>query len=148
MGPRTTDAAIANGGSKPEPDSDPEFDSDTSSSSWREEAINGGTLRHVDLDKGSNGWASPPGDLFQLRAKGYFSRRKKAPSGEWLLQPAGVDWLRSPARVDHVLARSDNRVAAALRRAKRLGVAKKGSFIFAVNLQVWFDLNLFDYLRF
>ncbi|KAJ4763643.1 enhanced disease resistance-like protein (DUF1336) [Rhynchospora pubera] len=140
MGPRTGEAELANGGSSSEPESDPESNSNSNSDSpsfnWREEAINGGSLRHVDLEKGSNGWASPPGDLFHLRAKGYFSRRKKAPSGEWLLLPAGVDWLRSPARVDHVLARSDNRVAAALRRANRLGVAKKGSFIFAVNLQV------------
>ncbi|KAF3327435.1 protein ENHANCED DISEASE RESISTANCE 2-like protein [Carex littledalei] len=124
MGPRTSEAALANA------------NANGGSNGWREEAINGGTLRHVDLDKGSNGWASPPGDLFHLRAKGYFSRRKKVPSGEWLLQPAGVDWLRSPARLDHVLARSDNRVTAGLRRAKRLRVAKKGSFIFAVNLQV------------
>ncbi|KAJ3696246.1 hypothetical protein LUZ60_001623 [Juncus effusus] len=126
--------AILNGGSIPESES--EFESDTSPYNWRQEAINGGSLRRVDLEKGSNGWASPPGDLFQLRAQGYFSRRKKAPSGDWMLKPAGVDWLRSNARLDHVLGRTDNRVIAGLRRARRVGGAKKGSFIFAVNLQV------------
>lgn len=102
---------------------------------WREEAINGGSLHHVDLHTGSNGWASPPGDLFALRSEHYFSRRLKTPSGEWLLKPAGVDWLRSASRLDNVLGRPDNRVAAALRRAQALGLSRK-AFLFAVNLQV------------
>ncbi|CAL9211790.1 unnamed protein product [Musa hybrid cultivar] len=102
---------------------------------WRRDAIEGGSLRHVDLHTGTNGWASPPGDLFHLRGPNYFSRRQKCPSGEWLLRPAGVDWLRSTSRLDNVLGRPDNRVAGALRRARALGVARK-AFIFAVNLQV------------
>ncbi|CAL9091534.1 unnamed protein product [Musa textilis] len=102
---------------------------------WRQEVIDSGSLRRVDLHTGSNGWASPPGDLFALRGRQYFSHRQKAPSGDWLLKPAGVDWLRSPSRLDNVLGRSDNRVAAALRRARALGRAQK-AFLFAVNLQV------------
>ncbi|XP_064964138.1 WAT1-related protein At2g37460 [Musa acuminata AAA Group] len=102
---------------------------------WRQEVIDSGSLRRVDLHTGSNGWASPPGDLFALRGRQYFSHRQKAPSGDWLLNPAGVDWLRSPSRLDNVLGRSDNRVAAALRRARALGRAQK-TFLFAVNLQV------------
>ncbi|XP_008799443.2 protein ENHANCED DISEASE RESISTANCE 2-like [Phoenix dactylifera] len=102
---------------------------------WRFEAINGGSLRHVDLQTGSNGWASPPGDLFALRSRHYFSRRLKTPSGNWLLKPAGVDWLRSTSRLDNVLGRPDNRVAAALCRAQALGLSRK-AFLFAVNLQV------------
>ncbi|WOK92102.1 hypothetical protein Cni_G00793 [Canna indica] len=102
---------------------------------WRMEAINGGSLRHVDLNNGINGWASPPGDLFQLRGPNYFTRRLKCPSGEWFLKPAGVDWLRSASRLDDVLSRPDNRVAAALRRAQALGHSRK-AFLFAVNLQV------------
>ncbi|CAL9751585.1 unnamed protein product [Musa acuminata subsp. burmannicoides] len=102
---------------------------------WRQEVIDSGSLRRVDLHTGSNGWASPPGDLFALRGRQYFSHRQKAPSGDWLLNPAGVDWLRSPSRLDNVLGRSDNRVAAALRRARSLGRAQK-TFLFAVNLQV------------
>jgi hypothetical protein len=108
--------------------------------SWREEAVAAGSLRLVDLDRGANGWASPPGDLFHLRARGYFNsgggKRGKAPSAaDWLLRPAGVDWLRSHARLDHVLARDDNSVAAAFRRA-RLRKDPTAHFLLAVNLQV------------
>ncbi|MQL82277.1 hypothetical protein Taro_014744 [Colocasia esculenta] len=102
---------------------------------WRTEAIDGGSLQHVDLHTGSNGWASPPGGLFSLRGKNYFSRRQKCPSGDWLLLPAGVDWLRSPSRLDDVLGRPDNRVMGALRRAQAMGASRK-AFLFAVNLQV------------
>jgi hypothetical protein len=116
---------------------------------WREEAVSGASLRQVDLERGANGWASPPGDLFHLRARGYFSgggggggggggRRGKAPSAaEWLLRPAGVDWLRSHSRLDHVLARDDIPVAAAFRRA-RLRKDPSAHFLLAVNLQVRF----------
>lgn len=115
-------------------------DAPPSSQNWREEAMSAGSLRQVDLDRGANGWASPPGDLFHLRARGYFSggggKRAKAPSAaEWLLRPAGVDWLRSHARLDHVLARGDNPVAAAFRRA-RLRKDPDAHFLLAVNLQV------------
>ncbi|KAM0943288.1 putative protein ENHANCED DISEASE RESISTANCE 2 [Dioscorea sansibarensis] len=102
---------------------------------WIQEAINGGSLRLVDLHSGSNGWASPPGDLFSLRGKNYFSGRQKVSCGDWLLRPAGVDWLHSPSRLDDVLGRPDNRVMAALRRAQSTGKSMK-SFIVAVNLQV------------
>ncbi|CAA7408233.1 unnamed protein product [Spirodela intermedia] len=104
-------------------------------SEWRSAAINGGSLRRVDLHGGKNGWASPPGSLFSLRSRNYFSRRQKAPSGGWLLRPAGVDWLRSPGRLDNVLGRSDNRVMGSLRRAQSLGRSMK-AFLFAVNLQI------------
>ncbi|KAL0393903.1 UNVERIFIED_CONTAM: hypothetical protein Slati_4356500 [Sesamum latifolium] len=102
---------------------------------WREEAINGGSLKHVDLHTGSNGWASPPGDLFSLRGPNYFTKKAKIPAGEWLLNPAGVDWLRSNAKLDHVLARPDNRVMNALRSSQNCEKSSK-TFIVAVNLQV------------
>ncbi|KAK4338048.1 hypothetical protein RND71_042535 [Anisodus tanguticus] len=98
---------------------------------WRKESITGGSLKHVDLDKGKNGWASPPGDLFNLRGPNYFTKKAKIPSGAWLLQPAGVDWLRSNSKLDHVLSRHDNRVMQALRKSQSLK-----TFILAVNLQV------------
>ncbi|XP_064965691.1 protein ENHANCED DISEASE RESISTANCE 2-like isoform X1 [Musa acuminata AAA Group] len=130
---KPADTAGQRGGEPPPPEparaaEDPCYD-------WRQEAIEGGSLRHVDLDTGTNGWASPPGDLFHLRGLNYFARRQKCPSGEWLLKPAGVDWLRSASRLDDVLGRPDNRVATALRRAQALGGARK-AFLFAVNLQV------------
>ncbi|KAH0460919.1 hypothetical protein IEQ34_008494 [Dendrobium chrysotoxum] len=108
---------------------------DDSSYEWRQEAINGGSLRHVDLETGSNGWASPPGDLFALRGSHYFSHNQKSPSGDWLLLPAGVDWLRSPHRIDNFLSHPNNSIAASLRRAQSLGRSLK-SFIIAVNLQI------------
>nr|AGV54176.1 lipid binding protein [Phaseolus vulgaris] len=106
-----------------------------SSAHWTSDAVHGGSLRPVDLDSGTNGWASPPGDLFLLRSSNYFTKRQKAPSGDYLLAPAGMDWLKSQSKLDNVLARPDNRVGQALRKAQAQGRARK-SFIFAVNLQV------------
>ncbi|KAJ9536927.1 hypothetical protein OSB04_029660 [Centaurea solstitialis] len=112
---------------------------------WRQEAINGGSLKLVDLHTGSNGWASPPGDLFSLRSINYFTKKHKSPSGPWLLRPAGVDWLRSASKLDHVLARGDNRVIAALKnhqmkqnKSNKTSSNKTNnkSFVVAVNLQV------------
>ncbi|KAL8106989.1 protein ENHANCED DISEASE RESISTANCE 2-like [Apium graveolens] len=102
---------------------------------WKYEVINGGSLKHVDLVQGSNGWASPPGDLFSLRAETYFAKKVKSPSGPWLLQPAGVDWLRAYNKIDNVLARTDNRVMGALRKSQSEGKNMK-SFVLAVNLQI------------
>ncbi|KAJ8758769.1 hypothetical protein K2173_000490 [Erythroxylum novogranatense] len=102
---------------------------------WISESINGGSLRHVDLQNGTNGWASPPGDVFHVRSANYFSKRQKAPAGDYLLSPAGMDWLKSTTKLDNVLGRPDNRVAQALRNAQSQGKSLK-SFIFAVNLQV------------
>ncbi|XP_068643043.1 protein ENHANCED DISEASE RESISTANCE 2-like [Aristolochia californica] len=107
----------------------------TATKDWLREAIGGGSLRRVDLHTGTNGWASPPGDLFHLRGKNFFTKKEKVPSGDWLLQPAGVDWLRSPTKLDNILARPDNRIACALRKSQAFGKSLK-SFIFAVNLQI------------
>ncbi|QCE16322.1 hypothetical protein DEO72_LG11g3335 [Vigna unguiculata] len=106
-----------------------------SSAHWTSDAVHGGSLRPVDLDSGTNGWASPPGDLFLLRSRNFFTKRQKSPAGDYLLAPAGMDWLKSQSKLDNVLARPDNRVSQALRQAQAEGKARK-SFIFAVNLQV------------
>ncbi|KAK6912466.1 Protein ENHANCED DISEASE RESISTANCE 2, C-terminal [Dillenia turbinata] len=102
---------------------------------WREETINGGSLRRVDLIAGFNGWASPPGNLFSLRSKQYLTKKIKSPAGEYLFKPTAVDWLKSSTRLDNVLGRSDNRVSQSLIKAHSLKKALK-TFIFAVNLQV------------
>ncbi|KAF8036930.1 hypothetical protein BT93_C2610 [Corymbia citriodora subsp. variegata] len=120
--------------------SDPDRSAESSRSgslnpSWIAESVHGGPLRRVDLHAGTNGWASPPGDVFSLRSKTYLRNRLKSPPGDYLLSPAGMDWLRSPSKLDNVLARPDNRVAQALRKAQAAGRSLK-SFIFAVNLQV------------
>ncbi|KAK7321551.1 hypothetical protein VNO77_32314 [Canavalia gladiata] len=102
---------------------------------WISESITGGSLRHVDFNTGTNGWASPPGDVFSLRSKNYLTKRQKTPAGDYLLLPAGMDWLKSTSKIDHVLSRSDNRVMHALRKSQALGGSLK-SFVFAVNLQI------------
>ncbi|XP_010519630.1 PREDICTED: protein ENHANCED DISEASE RESISTANCE 2-like [Tarenaya hassleriana] len=116
----------------------PERSGSTSTASvpeWIAEATNGGSLRRVDLHTGTNGWSSPPGDVFSLRSRTYMAKKQKSPAGDYLLSPAGVDWLKSTTKLDNVLARPDNRVAHALRKAQSRGQSMK-SFIFAVNLQV------------
>ncbi|KAJ9167620.1 hypothetical protein P3X46_019237 [Hevea brasiliensis] len=107
----------------------------SASTAWISETLDGGSLRRVNLDDGTNGWASPPGHLFSLRAKNYFTKRQKSPSGDYLLSPAGMDWLKSTAKIDNVLARPDNRVSLALRKVQSQGKSLK-CFVFAVNLQV------------
>eukprot|EP01018_Ginkgo_biloba_P005124 Gb_19451 [translate_table: standard] len=102
---------------------------------WKQEVRKGGSLREVNLENGVNGWASPPGSLFTVRGTNYFSKKQKVPSGEWLMKPLGMDWLRSGSKLDHVLGRPDNRVMAALRKAQARGKGLK-AFVFAVNLQV------------
>ncbi|KAK9698191.1 hypothetical protein RND81_08G087800 [Saponaria officinalis] len=109
-------------------------DAASSSGDWRSHTVNGGSLRHVDLT-GSNGWASPSGDTFNLRSKQYLSKRTKCPAGDYLLKPTAVDWLRSPTKLEHVLSRDDNRVMHVLRGYHARGQFLK-SFVFAVNLQV------------
>ncbi|XP_050219861.1 protein ENHANCED DISEASE RESISTANCE 2-like [Mercurialis annua] len=108
----------------------------SSTGCWISESINGGSLRRVELDDGTNGWASPPGELFSLRSNNYFTKRQKtAATGGYLLSPAGMDWLKSSTKLENVLARPDNRVALALKKSQSEGKSLK-SFIFAVNLQV------------
>ncbi|KAL3747914.1 hypothetical protein ACJRO7_016693 [Eucalyptus globulus] len=121
---RSSDPGLSSRSASPDPHS-----------SWIADSIRGGPLPRVDLHSGANGWASPPGDVFSLRSKTYLRNRLKSPPGDYLLSPAGMDWLRSPAKLDNVLARPDNRVAQSLRRAQAAGRSLK-SFIFAVNLQV------------
>ncbi|GKD36821.1 enhanced disease resistance 2-like protein [Tanacetum coccineum] len=100
-------------------------------SDWKKSTINGGSLKHVHLETGSNGWASPPGNLFNLRDKNYFTKKTKSPSStSYLLHPAGVDWLKSASKLDHVLSRADNRIIHALRNQNNK------TFVLAVNLQV------------
>ncbi|XP_042059060.1 protein ENHANCED DISEASE RESISTANCE 2-like [Salvia splendens] len=107
--------------------------SSTAIEDWREDAISRGSLKHVDLNTGSNGWAAPPGDFFSVRGPNYSTQKGKTPAGEWLLDPAGVDWIRSNGKLENLLARRDNRVMNALRESKK---STPETFIIAVNLQI------------
>lgn len=101
-------------------------------SDWKQSTINGGSLKHVPLETGSNGWASPPGNLFNLRDKNYLTKKTKSPSTpSYLLHPVGVDWLKSGSKLDHVLSRADNRF---MNKIRSSGIKK--TFVLAVNLQV------------
>ncbi|KAE8731649.1 Eukaryotic aspartyl protease family protein [Hibiscus syriacus] len=110
-------------------------DDTTSIPDWMTESIDGGALPQVDVDNGTNGWASPPGDLFLLRSKTYLTNRQKCPAGDYLLSPIGMDWLKSASKLENVLSRPDNRVSQALKKAQSDGESMK-SFVFAVNIQV------------
>lgn len=103
---------------------------------WKASVRDGGSLRQVSLDDGVNGWASPPGEFFNVRGLHYFSKKQKVPASECLLQPLGVDWLKSHSKLDHVLSRPDNRVMQASRAAQAQNKPPLKTFIFAVNLQV------------
>nr|VDC92708.1 unnamed protein product [Brassica rapa] len=102
---------------------------------WTTETINGGSFRQVDLHTGTNGWASPPGNVFSLRSTNYFTKKQKSPGGDYLLSPAGVDWLKSTIKLDNIMSRPANRVAHALRKAQSRGESQN-SFIFAVNCEL------------
>ncbi|KAG6414611.1 hypothetical protein SASPL_121984 [Salvia splendens] len=108
--------------------------SSTATEDWREEAIRRGSLKQVDLTTGSNGWAAPPGDHFSVRGANYPTKKSKSPAGEYLLDPAGVDWIRSNGRLDHLLARRDNRVMSAIRCGSESD--QSTPFVIAVNLQI------------
>ncbi|KAJ7529573.1 hypothetical protein O6H91_15G057400 [Diphasiastrum complanatum] len=103
---------------------------------WKDIVRRGGSLKEVDLDQGVNGWASPPGSVFMVRGRNYFVKKLKSPSADWILKPLGVDWLKSNAKLDHVLARSDNRVMRALETAQVTEGKGLKDFVVAVNLQV------------
>ncbi|XP_024391256.1 protein ENHANCED DISEASE RESISTANCE 2 [Physcomitrium patens] len=101
---------------------------------WVKEVLEGGSLRNVELEDGEHGWASPQASLFMVRGLNYFQKKLKTPCSEALLEPLGVDWLRSNGKLDHVLAHPGNRVMQAFEKAS--GEARKTSFIVAINLQV------------
>ncbi|CAH8337549.1 unnamed protein product [Eruca vesicaria subsp. sativa] len=98
---------------------------------WLTETINGGSFRHVDLHTGTNGWASPPGHVFPLRSTNYFTNKQKSPGGDYLLSPAGVDWLKSTTKLDNIMSRPDNRVAHAIKKSH-----SQNSFIVAANFEI------------
>ncbi|KAF3569215.1 hypothetical protein DY000_02011340 [Brassica cretica] len=47
--------------------------------------------------------------IFSLPSANYFTNKQKSPGGDYLLSPAGVDWLKSSEKLDNLLTRPDNR---------------------------------------
>lgn len=101
---------------------------------WKEILRKGGSLQNVQVDDGRNGWATPSASSFLVRGHNFFQRRVKVAAGDALFKPLAVDWLKSNARLDHVLAHPANRVMQ-VHRESACGDALK-SYFFAINLQV------------
>ncbi|KAL2544974.1 protein of unknown function-containing protein [Forsythia ovata] len=92
-------------------------------------------LNELTKAKGLLAKLGVPVELFSLQGPNYFTKKSKVPAGDWSLNPAGVDWLRSNSKLDHVLSRPDNRVMDSLRSSKTPEKSSK-TFILAINLQV------------
>ncbi|KAJ7297217.1 hypothetical protein O6H91_Y072400 [Diphasiastrum complanatum] len=93
-----------------------------------------GTLPLLDLEDCSNGWSSPPGDLFQVRGPDYLTSKVKIPGGEWLLKPLGFDWLKSSSKIFNIMTHPSSRVMSAIN-----GLSKEQNsapFVWVFNLQV------------
>lgn len=75
---------------------------------WKEIVRKGGSLQNVQVDDGRNGWATPSASSFLVRGHNFFQRRVKVAAGDALFKPLAVDWLKSNARLDHVLAHPGN----------------------------------------
>jgi hypothetical protein len=75
---------------------------------WKEIVRKGGSLQNVQVDDGRNGWATPSASSFLVRGRNFFQRRVKVAAGDALFKPLAVDWLKSNARLDHVLAHPGN----------------------------------------
>ncbi|CAF1716264.1 unnamed protein product, partial [Brassica napus] len=112
---------------------------------WITETIKGGSLRHVDLHTGINGWASPPGDLWNLS-----SSLSPPPTTSQTNRnlPAETTSSLLPALFNTALTGSNpvknsttsllvptTAVAHSLRQAQARGESRN-SFIFAMNFQV------------
>ncbi|CAI9113712.1 OLC1v1014365C1 [Oldenlandia corymbosa var. corymbosa] len=100
---------------------------------WIKRVASEGSVPHGDPDNCSNGWATPPGDIFKVRGPDYFSTKIKVPAGEYLLKPLGFDWIKGSTKLSEILNNPNHRVRKVLRDEVPAGVKP---FIWAFNLQV------------
>lgn len=100
---------------------------------WIKKVKEGGAVPHLEPDNCSNGWATPPGNIFSVRGPNYFSDKVKIPAGEYLLKPLGFDWIKGPSKISELLSEPKNRVHKALE--DEFPIENK-PFIWAFNLQV------------
>ncbi|KAK9672223.1 hypothetical protein RND81_12G085600 [Saponaria officinalis] len=92
-----------------------------------------GAVPMLEPENCSNGWASPPGDIFKVRGPEYFLNRVKIPGGEYLLKSLGFDWIKGSSKITEVLNDPNNRVRKVLNSAFPAG---NKPFVWAFNLQV------------
>lgn len=103
---------------------------------WKERIAKETSLKHVDVETGRNGWGAPPAELFHVRGPNFFGKRTKSPTVHGsILEPLGVDWLKSTAKLEHVLSHPHNVVRRAMEDAHAHGEALK-AFVLAVNLMI------------
>lgn len=100
---------------------------------WIKRVKEEGAVPLLEPDNCSNGWATPPGDIFSVRGPNYFSDKVKIPGGEYLLKPLGFDWIKGPAKISGLLSEPKNRIHKALE--DEFPKSNK-PFIWAFNLQV------------
>ncbi|XP_075523739.1 protein ENHANCED DISEASE RESISTANCE 2 [Primulina tabacum] len=100
---------------------------------WIERVKSEGDIPLLEPDNCSNGWASPPGDIFLVRGPEYLKTKAKIPGGDYLLKPIGFDWIKGTAKVTELLRNPKNRV----RRILDVEFSKGSKpFVWAFNLQV------------
>ncbi|XP_073135455.1 protein ENHANCED DISEASE RESISTANCE 2-like isoform X2 [Henckelia pumila] len=100
---------------------------------WIERVKSEGAIPLLEPDNCSNGWASPPGDVFLVRGPEYLKTKAKIPGGDYLLKPIGFDWIKGTAKVAELLSNPKNRI----RRILDEEFAKGNKpFVWAFNLQV------------
>ncbi|CAN6854161.1 unnamed protein product [Brassica oleracea var. botrytis] len=81
---------------------------------WITETIKGGSLRHVDLHTGINGWASPPGDLWNLSSSlsappTTSQTNRNLPAETTSSLPPALTGSNPVKNSDNLLTRPDNR---------------------------------------
>ncbi|EPS71205.1 lipid binding protein, partial [Genlisea aurea] len=81
---------------------------------WIEELKSGGSVPFLHPDNCSNGWATPPGDIFKVRGSDYLRTKEKIPAGDYLLKPLGFDWLKGSTKLSELLTSPENRIKKAL----------------------------------
>ncbi|CAI9777046.1 unnamed protein product [Fraxinus pennsylvanica] len=101
---------------------------------WIEKVKSEGSVPLLEPDNCPNGWASPSGDVFQVRGPEYLKTKAKIPGGDYLLKPLGFDWIKGPTKVSELLNDTKSRV----RRALDDEISKdlRKPFVWAFNLQV------------
>ncbi|KAH7282373.1 hypothetical protein KP509_35G027500 [Ceratopteris richardii] len=105
---------------------------------WIRSLKNGGALPLRDVRECANGWASPSGDIFQVRGPDYIQSKTKIKGGDCLLRPIAFDWIKCSTKIFNVMQHPHGRVSAALGEALKIAQTKKERqpFVWAINLQV------------
>ena len=101
-------------------------------SDWIEKVKSTGSISHLEPDNCPNGWATPSGDIFNVRGPDYLSTKVKIPGGEYLLKPLGFEWIKGTSKICQVLNNPNGRV----RKALDEECAKDSEpFVWAFNLK-------------